>query len=150
MRQLRWLVVIGLTLCFTTAVVYAGDLTNVRGWNASSFYPYGAEGHEGTAADIDVNGEVGHPLYVSGPTGSCLPSHNWTLSIEAATGALPPGLEIVQVGGSDYGAIKGIPTKRGHWIVTMHAYDFTCEEKGYMGFTQQVRFHITGTGEVIQ
>ncbi len=151
MRRSKWLVMIGSILCLTASVVYASSFTNVHGWNYTETYYYGkGEGQEGTAGDADINGEVGHPLYVSGPSGSCLPSHNWTLNMEVATGALPPGLEIVQVGGSDYGAIKGIPTKRGHWIVTMHAYNFTCDDKGYMGFTQQVRFHITGTGEVIQ
>lgn len=149
MSQAKWLVMAGLTLCFTASMVHAGSFTNVQGWNYSSTYYDGVQGNEGTAVDVDIDGEVGHPVYVNGPTANCEPNGNWTLRIEVATGTLPPGLELVMEG-SGYGAIKGIPQERGHWIVTMRAYDLKCNDGGYEGFTQQVRFHISGTGKVIQ
>jgi hypothetical protein len=149
MVRAKWLVTAVLVLCAAASVVYAASFTNVKGWNYASTFYEGVQGKEGTASDVDIDGEVGHPVYVSSPTALCEPSRSWNLSIEVASGVLPPGLELIREG-SDYGAIKGIPTKRGHWIVTMHAYDLKCEGGNYMGFTQQLRFHISGTGEVIQ
>ena len=146
MRQRKWFVSVGAAvLCLITTSAYAGHFTDIKGWNYTPAYFDGVEGHEGTVDGIDINGEVGHPLDVNGPTALCEPSRNWTLDVEVTSGTLPPGLEF---GNSWH--VQGIPTKRGHWIVTVHAYNFTCESEKYMGFTQQLRFHITGTGDVIQ
>ena len=130
-------------------MVYAAKFNNIKGWNYTDVYFDGISGHEGTVSGIDIDGEVGHPVTVGSPTANCQPGGNWTLDIDIASGVLPPGLALSSKSG-EYGVIKGIPTKRGHWIVEMHAYDFTCEGNSYMGFKQQLRFHIKGTGRVIQ
>lgn len=138
----------------------------------------------------DVNGEVGHPLSVTGPrvrttftrikTGEVVhfnECNQWTWAasdVGIASGELPPGLTM-----QNDGDISGIPTERGHWIVTMkfsnpicndngHRYTVSgapdvlvqnqgwknpdeCVENGdlYCSLTT-IRFHITGSGHVIQ
>jgi len=149
MRQKITAVIMTLSLCSIIPCAFAGQLTAVRGWNESPTFYDGLESHEGTATDIDIDGEVGHPIFVSGPTAHCEPTLNWNLNLEVASGVLPPGVTLV-MDGSGYGSIQGIPTKRGHWIVSMRTSHLTCDESSFMGFTQQVRFHITGTGDVIQ
>lgn len=94
----------------------------------------------------DVKGKVGYKLYVSGPTATCRPSRKWYLSTRIIKGTLPPGLTLKTAPAH----IEGIPTKRGHWIVRIQAYDIKCGGKYYKGFEQELRFHITGTGRVIQ
>jgi len=49
------------------------------------------------------------------------------------------------------GDITGIPTARGHWIVTVSISNIQCNGLiyGTLAFQQQLRFHITGSGEVI-
>lgn len=106
-------------------------LYNLTGWN------------QWTA---DINGEVGYPLNIGAPTANCRPSRNWTLRAEIVSGQLPPGIEMRY---SDY-QISGIPTDRGHYIVMMRVYDVQCEGKYYEGFTQELRFHITGSGRVVR
>lgn len=95
----------------------------------------------------DVDGEVGHSLYVGSPTAWCLPSRNWSLSHRILSGALPPGLSVSNTGASN---ITGIPTERGHWIVKLQVYNIQCGGQTYDGFEQEIRFHITGSGKVIQ
>jgi hypothetical protein len=103
---------------------------NLTGWNS-----WGA----------DVNGEVGHRLYVAGPTALCHPSRNWTADSRVASGQLPPGMTLNK---SDN--IEGVPTERGHWIVTLELDNVTCQGSSYKGITQELRFHITGSGRVVQ
>ena len=115
----------------------------LKGWNFAEIW-----GEQ--AADVDVNGEVGHPVHVWGPQCNCVTnagkSQPWSgdTRIVSASG-LPPGLEF-----RDGDHIKGIPKERGHWIVTLELYNLECGGNHYKGFRQEVRFHITGTGKVIQ
>lgn len=145
MCQKKWLVVMGLVLCLASTSGYASSFTNIKGWNYAEVFFDGISGHEGIVSGVDIDGEVGHPLYVNGPTAVCEPSGHWTLNVKIEKGELPPGMEF-----DEHFGITGIPTQRGHWIVTIRADDFTCEGQTYMGFTQQVRFHITGSGQVIE
>ncbi len=92
----------------------------------------------------DVNGKVGHRLYVHNPTADCRPSGKWTASVRIISGRLPPGLTLSSAPWN----IKGIPTKRGHWIVKIRLYNVKCGGKSYKGFEQELRFHIAGTGRV--
>ena len=101
----------------------------------------------------EVNGEVGHRLYVSYPTAKCIntiggDSGNWYAKNEIVSGQLPPGIAF---NSNDWG-ISGIPTERGHWIVQLRLYNVKCNELYYKDseFTQELRFHITGSGRVIQ
>lgn len=135
-----------LSLPAVLAVVLAGcggALMNRGGGGESAPGLYNLEGWGYWAGD--VNGQVGYPLGVGGPTASCRPSGTWSLNTSVVSGALPPGLSI-----GDGGAIGGIPTERGHWIVRLRAYNIQCNGTGYDGFEQELRFHITGSGQVIQ
>jgi hypothetical protein len=92
----------------------------------------------------DIDGKVGYPLEVSRPLASC-PNDNWTSNSRIVSGDLPPGIEM-----KEDGRILGIPTERGHWIVQMEKYNLYCNGQSYplMTFRQQLRFHVSGTGEV--
>jgi hypothetical protein len=120
----------------------------------------------------DISGKVGYPLTVPMPRANC-PSGPWGFHLDIASGQLPPGLAI-----GDHGRISGVPTARGHWIVVFrlnnvtcggHHYTTegipdvvaqtqaqpageTCAEGYHFGYCslRTVRFHITGTGEVVQ
>lgn len=94
----------------------------------------------------DINGEVGHPVHVSGPQGKCLPSRQWFGRPSVVSGSLPPGLTL----NSAPWTITGIPTERGHWIVRLKVSEIQCEGKSYKDFEQELRFHITGTGKVFK
>ena len=121
---------------------------HLRAWGGEDkvvFYD-GVPGHEGTATDFDINGEVGHPLSVHGPTGYCSHGGTWFADTEIFSGTLPPGLTFRK---SDL-SISGIPTERGHWIVMMKLSNSYCNDEYYDNFTQQLRFHVTGTGKVIE
>ncbi len=124
--------------------------TNIKGWNNQPAYFNGADGVPGTASDIDIDGQIGYPLTVWNPTANCIGANGqsaaWTLSPSVTSGALPPGLVM---GDSPY-QITGIPTARGHWIVTLTSGDMACDGKSYMNFTQNLRFHIKGSGEVVE
>jgi hypothetical protein len=97
------------------------------------------------AWNADINGEVGHRLYVNGPTANCKPSGNWNANYRLNSGSLPPGMSI------DNGMnIVGIPAERGHWILTLELYNVECGGNYYKGLTQELRFHITGSGRVIR
>ena len=94
----------------------------------------------------DINGEVGHPLSVSAPTARCAPSGNWTTSGGyVASGTLPPGLTMA----TSPPYISGIPRERGHWIVRMKVDTVMCNGLSYKGIDQELRFHITGSGKVV-
>ncbi len=101
-----------------------------------------------TAGDLDIDGTVGHPFYISTPNAYMVPtSVTWNGDIRIVSGTLPTGLQL------DYGtwAITGIPTERGHWIVNIEVSNLHGSDgKQYGGFKQQIRFHITGSGEVNQ
>lgn len=95
----------------------------------------------------DINGEVGHRLWVTGPHARCKPSGQWTANQRIISGTLPPGLDF-EPGNFN---IAGIPTERGHWVVNLTLENITCEGMNYdqcCGFVQELRFHITGTGKV--
>ena len=121
---------------------------NVKGWNSVQVTYLGS--NEGVAWSIDPDGEVGHPLYVSSPTANCTnasgQSASWTMDSSIISGSLPPGITL----NSSSFDIEGIPTERGHWIVELNSGGLTCDGKGYLGFKQELRFHITGTGKVVQ
>lgn len=123
-------------------------LYDLRGWNSycdewSCDYVY-----NGRASDKDINGEVGHPMTVDGVRANCVPGGDWYTSPYAASGSLPPGLSLGYNGSAS--RIGGIPTQRGHWIVTMNSGTITCDGLTYKGFEQVLRFHITGSGVVVQ
>jgi hypothetical protein len=111
---------------------------------------YGVD-HGWNGGSGEINGEVGHPLYVASPTAGCVNPGtggawgNWSSTSGIDQGTLPPGISM------DGANIKGIPTERGHWIVTLRMSNITCNDKQYdqNAFTQQLIFHITGTGQVI-
>lgn len=105
-------------------------LYNLKGWN----YWNG-----------DANGKVGHEVFISGPRALCVPSHRWSSSMQILSGSLPPGLSM----DSAYN-IKGIPTRRGHWIIKLKLYDVECGGSRYEGLTQELRIHITGSGRVVE
>lgn len=94
----------------------------------------------------DVNGEVGHRLYVSNPRGRCEPGGGWTASASIVSGVLPPGLSLNDAPW----AITGIPLERGHWIVRMKLYNISCNNQYFNDFEQELSFHITGSGKVVQ
>ena len=129
----------------TQQVVREPGMYGTKGWNggyASGQFPL-------MAADIDVNGEIGHPLTVYNPTANCVSPANtgWQFSsVNTASGTLPPGISANQSNGQ----LTGIPTERGHWIVTMSMNGITCNNLSYGTIAQIIRFHITGTGQVNQ
>jgi hypothetical protein len=65
-----------------------------------------------------------------------------------SSGSLPPGLSM----GSN-GAISGIPTERGHYVVHLQVANATCGGISFPNMTAwgtDIRFHITGSGVVIR
>ena len=135
--------VIAVSGCATASAPYVppAGLSSLTGWNGAY---YDNAGH---ASAIDINGEIGHPLFVKGSTANCTPG-DWTANNSVVSGSLPPGVVLGYQG--EHGGIGGIPTRRGHFIVTMAKKDISCNGKSYLGFTQELRFHITGSGEVVQ
>ena len=112
------------------------------GWNTAAVWWNNSQ--VGEAGSQDINGEVGHPLYVRGPSTVTVPSNEASSSNKRiASGTLPPGMTLDAVG-----AVTGIPTERGHWIVTLEVYGRSFRGVSYKGYTQQLRFHITGSGRV--
>lgn len=117
-------------------------LYRLKGWNGGGVYQRRAD-------DLDINGEIGHPLSVSPPTANCRPGGSFTgTETRIVSGELPPGLAFGY--GGHFRRIGGIPRDRGHWIVELAVDRFECNGVGYVGFQQVLRFHITGTGRVIQ
>jgi len=150
-REIKFILVIAIFF-LATGSTYAEEWiidesgkvpSNVGGWGP---------GNQCKQAAIDIDGEVGHPLTVRGPHASCKTdeeySHSWNLYPEVISGTLPPGLAI-----NRDSSIGGIPTERGHWIVTMKAsniHDVCGVPVSSPSFTQQLRFHITGSGKVVE
>jgi hypothetical protein len=105
----------------------------------------------------DVNGEVGHPLSINGPTARCWRAGSgppntrearYSVNVRVASGQLPPGLSM-----NGIGAINGIPSERGHWIVRLEVYGALCDGVSYPNMSSwgsEIRFHITGSGQVVR
>jgi len=92
----------------------------------------------------EIDGEVGHPLNVGGPTADS--TGGWSASHMILSGSFPPGIDWGS--GSD---IIGIPTERGHWVVKVELYNIICNGLNYdksCSFEQELIFHITGSGRV--
>ena len=115
-------------------------------WNGVQAVP--SSGVE-VRVESDVNGEVGHPLVVSSPRARCQPGGGWGRVASIISGSLPPGIRFNHTD-VDYDRIEGIPTARGHWIVTLALRNLSCNGVTYPGFQEELRFHITGSGEVHQ
>jgi hypothetical protein len=94
----------------------------------------------------EINGEVGHPLTLASARATCLPDHDWTTDSRIISGTLPPGLSL----NSNNSGISGIPTERGHWVVTQQIYNSECSGRSYQDHERQIIFHITGSGKVVQ
>ena len=125
----------------------APGLYRMTGWSVggnSYQYAWVPGAAENVAYGIDVNGELGHPLYVSAPTGHCTAT-DFTATKGIRSGRFPGGVSM-----DSNGAITGIPTERGHFIVTLALSELTCNGSTYTGFRQELRFHITGSGQVVQ
>ena len=152
MRRGIGIVVMMIVFCSIPRSGYA-RWTGICGWHqggdSKPVFFDGVSGHEGTVEGADINGEVGHVLDVDGPMnvgpGGCA----WTSNYAIVSGTLPPGLSIVKDRNYYFWHITGIPTERGHWVVEIQLSNIQCDGETYMGFTQQLRFHITGTGKVI-
>ena len=147
MRHRKWFVVMGaVVLCLNAAYGYAYDY-KVTGWNREGVNfmcsTCGAEGIQWDFGGTDIDGEVGHPLTVKSPTMAC-PGDWYARDTRIVSGTLPPGLTFDKSGN-----ISGIPTERGHWVMMVGMYNIQCNGESAKGFTQQLRFHITGTGKVI-
>lgn len=123
-------------------------LYDLTGWNGAYADTGMPDSAGGTGVSIDVDGQVGYPLYVRGPQASCRPGPHWSAQSYVETGTLPPGIAMNYQG--EPGTLGGIPTERGHWIVRMRISNIQCNGYNYRGFNQEVRFHITGSGQVIQ
>jgi len=147
LRQWFFSLALVIVLCFATSYGYAGYFNNVKGWNDSSPTTM----TDASVSSIDVDGEVGHLFSIQGMTAACMPSHNWWWSsMNITSGTLPPGMKM-----DDKGVISGIPTERGHWIVDIGVSGIACADAGplpgyWQNFRQEIRFHIKGTGKVIE
>ena len=96
----------------------------------------------------DVNGEVGHRFAHTILRADCQPRNNWTYDLDLVSGSLPPGLSFDP---RQLGDIIGIPAERGHWIAQLAISNFTCNGERWSAWdgVQEIRFHISGTGRVI-
>lgn len=118
-------------------------LYNITGWNYSNCYFPSKK--LGTCSSKDIDGKVGYELYVGGLRANCVPSGKWSTSGSRITsGTLPPGLTF-EKGKS---VIRGIPEKRGHWIIHIKVDNLYCGGTSYYGLEQDLRFHISGSGKV--
>lgn len=107
---------------------------------------YYVTGWNGSDSDLDIDGKVGYPLNVYGPTAKVRPrSTGWQATYQVTSGTLPDGMTM-----ADNGLISGIPTERGNYIATVECYNVTSGGLSYPNqhTKQQLRFHITGSGEV--
>lgn len=142
----------GKLVAIATAAVFFAGLTSgsqaqtfngIDGWDYKPVYF--PEGQLGYAPNATINGEVGHELWISGPRANCS-GGNWQGSYSIVSGELPPGLTM----NPRTLEISGVPTERGHWIVTLKDDPLYCGGSRYWGFTQKLFFHIGGSGKVIQ
>ena len=128
---------------------WATDFEDVHGWMGGNV----TEENSGVSMPgVDIDGKVGYSLTAYGPRAVCKDDNGqdatWTLSPTIESGTLPPG---VAIGSPDSGfSISGIPTQRGHYIVTISFGSQHCNGTPEPAFVQQLRFHITGSGEVVQ
>lgn len=124
----------------TQALKKQTGLQSIIGWNNAGVSSYTNK----TLYGIDIEGKVGYRLEVSAPTANCVsPSKKWTGYHKIVSGQLPPGLDF-----NETSWIKGIPTKRGNYIVVLELYDIKCNDINYGAYKQELRFHITGVGIV--
>ena len=127
-------IVMGVVLCLVAQSGYAWNMS-IYGWNHRR------------GPDMDIEGQVGYRLQIDGPTIGCDPPRpSWTANFEIVSGVLPPGLTFNSNGGS----ISGVPQQRGHWIVKVSQSNTAACGIHPPDFTQELRFHITGTGKVIE
>jgi len=134
-------VVLGLASCIPPP---SNRRTTRRGPTAPGLYSL--TGWYGSSWGVDINGEVGHPLTIGGPTANCVPGRNWSAATRIVSGELPPGLTLNDAPWT----ITGIPTQRGHWILKIELYNVQCNGQGYQGLTQELRIHISGSGKVVE
>lgn len=133
------------------AALFAGPVSecgaqtfeDIQGWDYKRAYFPG--GQIGYVPNAEINGEVGHELWVSGPRANCS-TGSWQGNFSFVSGELPPGLAM----NTHTLEISGVPTERGHWIVTLKDDPLYCGGASYWGFTQKLYFHIGGSGKVIQ
>ena len=146
MRRGIGIMVMVIVFCFIPRSGYAA-LRDAWGWDNKLVAFFTISG-KWTVDDSDIDCEVGHRLDIVGPRAVCtMPDEKWSGTFEIFSGVLPPGLTLNESTGN----ISGIPTERGHWIVTMQLSDASvCDAVDGTGFTQELRFHITGTGKVIE
>jgi len=148
------LIFAGFLMFFLTGCVPANEYTpvtktkkaglyNITGWNSAHCY-FPSSTKIGSCSGVDINAKVGYKLYVGGLRANCEPGGNWSTSRRIlASGTLPPGMSF-----QDGSIIKGIPEKRGHWIVRIKVENLYCGGKSYYGLEQELRFHVTGSGKV--
>ena len=132
-----------LVWCLMVTPAYA-LLTDRYGWAGKRVMDF-SDRPVPWALDADIDGQVGYPLVVDGPRANCSDG-SWTVQFSDTSLNMPPGLEMNMA----TGAITGIPRERGHWIVTLRASLIQCGGQDYGEFTQELRFHIAGTGKVIE
>ena len=117
---------------------------SMTGWKGQNIQ-YDKENNINVGAGIDIDGKVGHRLFVEGCHAECVPGPLWTAHYRIVSGNLPPGMDFAP-NASD---ITGVPTESGHWIVQVELYDVLCNDKNYVDVRQELRFHISGTGKVV-
>lgn len=117
-------------------VAHAQQVGVYSGWNGST-----------SRSEVDVEGKVGYGLNVLGPALKCGNGLGYHTETEILTGSLPPGM-IKYFGSNSLGRVGGTPTERGHYITTLQIKIYCGSNISY--YTQVVRFHITGSGQVIQ
>lgn len=137
-----------LAICLTALAVLTACASGPDSGKGRSKKPgmYGSiiRWNEGVA---DIKGEVGHGLSIVGPRTRCEPNGKWLGRVQIISGSFPPGVNFSQ---SELG-ITGVPKERGHWIVTIRLDQITCSGILYdqLAFEQELRFHISGSGRVL-
>ena len=111
-------------------------------WHGNGRYLYGGErevevGHPYSGGTLNasclVQGSNGHLTFGSG-----------SYSVTITSGSLPPGLQL----NSSSGEISGIPTERGHFVLTL-SFSGYCADGSYSD-TKQLIFHVKGSGKVVE
>lgn len=92
----------------------------------------------------DINGEVGRPLLVKGPTARCEPGRTWTGNARIISAAWPMGISM-----SGTKDIWGTPTEPGNSTIEVQLDSVNCNGQSYPGLQQQLRFHISGSGKAV-
>lgn len=136
--------IMGFLLVSATPQYAQEGLKLFGGWNQAAIRNDSAKG-VCVAAVKGINGEVGRRLVVSGPTASCTPDPNWAGTPRIISGDLPPGMNFDSKLG-----IKGTPREKGDWIVQVELKDLQCNGVTYMGFSQELRFHISDSAKVTE